>query len=139
MKILSKVPSKLIRLALKDLRKVELSTEYKVNMDDWHVPANKYENASACFVCLAGAVMAGTLDADIKSDIVPQDFTGNRDALIALDEFRSGQITWAFDSLAIPIPVGMEYVIPMPAYEEKPEQFHEAMEYLASEFESRGY
>ena len=42
-------------------------------------------------VCVAGAVIAGTLGADPTRDLGPQDFGENERALYALDHFRCGE------------------------------------------------
>lgn len=49
-------PSEVIRVALKDLERVEHNDLYQVDLGHWHKPIG-----SKCFVCLAGAVLAGTL------------------------------------------------------------------------------
>lgn len=87
---LPKLPSDCLALALNDLRKVERSEKYEVNMNNWHVPHCAY---SKCEVCLAGAVMAKTLGADPKVWTAPSKFSdpeGNRLAMI--DSLRTGRV-----------------------------------------------
>lgn len=62
MKTLPDKASELIRLAIDDLEKTEKDDRYKINMTRWHVP--DYEDYKVCSVCLAGAVMAQSLDAN---------------------------------------------------------------------------
>ena len=76
---------KLLELALNDLRKAERSKKYEVDMGQWHVPN------SVCKVCLAGAVMAFSLDANQSEEVDPGDFDDGWDeALSELDSMRCG-------------------------------------------------
>ncbi|MGI9295980.1 MAG: hypothetical protein ACR2PS_18510 [Pseudomonadales bacterium] len=85
-KRLPKTPSKLIRLAIADFRRVlRLKKTYVVDMTEWHEPN------SHCSVCLAGAVMAGTLKASPDVEMSPGDYDDATDrALYALNDFRMG-------------------------------------------------
>lgn len=47
--------SELLEVALTDLKKCERSTKYRVSMLHWHTPVPE---GNACWVCLAGSVMA---------------------------------------------------------------------------------
>lgn len=80
-RIMKKLPNKLselIRLAMKDLELVENDEKYKVDMDmgSWHFPwfseeAEHFDvddEVEVCNVCLAGAVMAKTLDYALWSE-----------------------------------------------------------------------
>jgi len=79
----------LIRLAIWDLRKAEESPLYEVYMRDWHTPVL----VSHCSVCLAGSVMAFSLDSDIFRILAPSDFDDHTSSrLCALDSFRRGQV-----------------------------------------------
>lgn len=82
-------PSELLRLAAEDVRKVINNPKLTVNMDDW--ARSPDSETQACTVCLAGAVMIGTLDATISCGLRPTDFGGDCDALLALDAARCGQ------------------------------------------------
>lgn len=55
------VPSQLLRLALDDLRKVERSKRYAVDMGSWHEP-NQYDDKDnrVCAVCFTGALLKST-------------------------------------------------------------------------------
>lgn len=82
-------PSELLALAMKDLAKVERSKKYIVKMGVWHAPLWD-ENKSVCAVCLAGSVMAKTLNVPITTYTDP---AGKEErALEALDYFRCGEV-----------------------------------------------
>ena len=81
------VPSKLIKLALKDLKLVEKDRRYRISMNTtWHEPNGK------CTVCFAGAVMAKALKVSPKEEATPWSCEDASDALKALDEFRQGNV-----------------------------------------------
>lgn len=61
--ILPTKPSALLRLALEDLEAVEADKKYKVAMGKWHEPNG------ACKVCLAGSVLAKTLQVPRNLDL----------------------------------------------------------------------
>ena len=132
-------PSELIRIALKDIRKVEKSPLYSIYMDDWHVPMYEGGQQETCQVCMAGAVMAHTLDTDITKDVSPGNFD-ERHALNALNEFREGNMISGFYDLGIPAPKELKNRISVPPYDdENVEPFHGAMNYMANELERKGY
>ena len=93
---LPSTPSELIRAALADLRACERDDGYRVDMDDWHWPTMDDRGRKVCYVCLAGAVMAQTLDVPHDLRIFDDDLEqyGGRveDGLRALDCFRIGEI-----------------------------------------------
>ena len=89
--------SDLAELALADLNWAKRQPNYRVNMTTWHrtTPANKL-----CYVCLAGAVMAHTLEIPQHHDVMPADFPPNVGSkLLALDYLRKGLITDALNML----------------------------------------
>ncbi len=89
-------PSELIKVALEDLKKVERSKKYEVNMGDWHEPNG------VCSVCFAGAVMVKTLDCNYKKSFESHDFKRNiYIKLEALDGFRRGWIRMALADMHI--------------------------------------
>lgn len=94
MKPLPDKPSELIRLALADLEECEKDPRYAIGMVRWHAPED-----GRCVVCLAGAVMAKSLDAPIDQFVVPED---DQKALYALDEFRVGNILQALLYMGYP-------------------------------------
>lgn len=60
--LLPNKPSKLLKVALRDLIKVESMPKYKIDMNEWM----KKVNGDPCQVCHAGAVMACTLNTQPK-------------------------------------------------------------------------
>ena len=76
---------KLLDLAMSDLEKVEKDSRYEVNMNSWHWKDQK------CFVCLAGCVIAKTLNGDINDHLAPSSFSKDTESkLQAIDCFRCG-------------------------------------------------
>ena len=94
-------PSELIRLALDDLEKAEKSPTYEVNMDRWHTQ----EEDGICHVCLAGSVMAFSLDVPAEQTIDLTDWIKKdpeiASKLIALDYLRIDAFTEAFSKMDI--------------------------------------
>ncbi len=133
-------PSELIRVALADLRKCEKDKRYGIDMSDWHVPVDDDDpDEPACYVCLAGAVMAKSLGVPIgESKSCGSYYLGAplvSDQLDALDEFRKGCVSDALGELGISSP---HRTMPIPAYERGAEDFHEAMAGMADMLESEG-
>lgn len=112
-KHLVRLPSKLstlIRVAVMDVQdavaaKVEIDLNYWTKLD--------HRNKKICSVCVAGAVIRGTLvpnspelqkNFDNYSMLVPRRFGSNQDALIALDYVRNNYIVGACDVLKVYIP-----------------------------------
>jgi hypothetical protein len=109
---MKKLPDKLsdlIEVAVKDLEAVEQDPHYVVNMDTWHrAEAQEFRigqqvfEKEPCTVCLAGAVMAKTLEVPRYWSKNPVDFRGENsteDKLIALDLVRRGFIDGALRQL----------------------------------------
>lgn len=85
-----------LRTAADDLEELANDGRYTIDMDIYH---NKYSDGM-CHICMAGAVMAGTLECNIDDDMFPQHFTDEiRKALRALDVFRDGAIEDAFSKI----------------------------------------
>lgn len=142
--ILPTQPSKLIRLALRDLAKCEAQPDkFKIDMSNW------FTVNSRCSVCLAGAVMAQRLDGEnyvrekgrpscdnrkfIVDDDLPAD---NMKQLKALNFFRlSSMIDKGISALAITSSVQNR---PICAYDADPIKFREDMLALARDFEKEG-
>ena len=79
--------SALLQLAVDDLLAVCCDARYSPMSGTWH----DGEPGELCEVCLAGAVMAKTLDADAEQDLWPGDYdTDWREALKELDWWRNG-------------------------------------------------
>ena len=91
----SKLPgtlSDLITAAVGDARSLNRSL-YIPCAREWHVPEN-----GRCLVCLAGTMMAGSLNARPQREYSPSDFTHiDRDKLFALNKLREGNWTAAWN------------------------------------------
>ena len=95
-------PSELLRLALEDEEKCHNSPDYIVDMEIWHRPLS-----GKCTVCLAGAVMAQTLESNKTMMLSPAKFDQDTySKLHALDYFRSGYIDDGLNCLDIYKPEG---------------------------------
>jgi hypothetical protein len=95
---LPRVLSKLLRLALKDLRVVENMPGVQVCMGVWHDYNNRNK---VCSMCLAGAVMAQTLKVKTTHSCTPDSFEVNKLALEAVDYLRTGNVKSACEILDI--------------------------------------
>lgn len=157
-------PSKLIRLALKDLEKVERQPDkYTINMSRWHIPPNEFrdpqqddfrnaEERRTCSVCLAGSVMAGTLKKRRTVEFTPNSFPRDVEGkLNALNEFRTGDIIQGLSEMDIQEEeldqklasklLKRERTFPpfkFPDYDDSPKKFKLAMNRLANFFEKVG-
>lgn len=135
---LPRVMSELIVLGLDDLRKVEQSKLYRVNMGDWHRPIG-----DKCVVCLAGAVMAETLGTPIDSYEEPWDRDdGNVDQLLALDSLRIGDVCTAARELELPLDTPAaagEFDRDIANYHDDKEAFHKQMRQLADDLREAGF
>ena len=89
-------PWELIRLALHDLELCEASPRYKINMGTWH--SADLTKRNVCNVCLAGSVMAKSLNIKFNQDVYSvawSSLCGGRktiDKLLAINDFRVGNI-----------------------------------------------
>ena len=120
-------PSKLLALALVDLKLCEVDPRYKIQMEAiWHMGRGTKE--THCKVCFAGAVMAKSLNASIDQLHVPGHFDGDtNNKLNALDSFRIGEIKEAFDVLGIEKPMDLPDRVPYAVYEINKEAFLDKM------------
>lgn len=116
----------LIRLAVADLERCEVSEDYVVDMKFWHVPGG----AGTCFVCLAGAVMAQTLGVDAQVDATPG-WSEERCKLWALDAVRSGELRRALKLMNKDPSVADRVDVVIPSYKADPEGFKREMLRLA--------
>lgn len=99
-KTLPEKMSDLIRVALKDMALCEADPCYAIHMMDWHTPSK-----GVCKVCLAGAVMAKTLEVSVEGRFVPSYFKetpDNRHKLYALNDLRIGDVEGAMRSMHLP-------------------------------------
>ncbi len=131
--------SALIRVALADLRKCEEDPKYVIFMEDWHVP----QDNGVCAVCLAGAVMAKSLNADVRYRLLPLDFIGPviSNKLRALNDARLGDVGAALCNLRISGLYAEEqfkYDRPITCTEDDFEEFHTQMCILAADLEKDG-
>ncbi|MCY4430445.1 MAG: hypothetical protein OXC11_08645 [Rhodospirillales bacterium] len=86
--------SGLLRVAIADMEGLDRD-RYQPNSGDWHEPS---AGAKYCRVCLAGGVMAGTMQVPHGASVTPAEATGRdhdtHNRLQALDDLRSGDV-WA--------------------------------------------
>jgi hypothetical protein len=136
MNTLPDLPSELIRLALHDLELCENDNRYMINMGLWHVRQNT-EVGGSCSVCLAGSVMAKTLDTSLVNAF-PADFesTGTEMKLIALNKFRTGDVKRGLQCLNIVCDEVDNFVPTDYAYDA--EGFKQSMEFLIVRLEAAG-
>ena len=91
--------SDLLELAICDGRSKLDRSVYLPDYLRWHDPGQYPENRQ-CKVCLAGAVIAGTLARNFHTPLMPADFdTGTCDALLALEDARIGRWLIALEYL----------------------------------------
>lgn len=84
--------SGLIAAAVRDARSLDRS-RYIPHSREWHVPENKH-----CLVCLAGTMIAGSLNARPQREYSPSDFTQDAmNKLYALNRTRYGNWIAAWD------------------------------------------
>ena len=91
--------SKLLRVAISDMEQLD-PIAYRFNHEHWHRPS---DDKTYCTVCFAGAVMAGTLQADRGKQYIPESYGYGSvsDALHALDSLRYGSFYEALKFLSI--------------------------------------
>ena len=129
-------PSELLALALSDLEKVERSSEYQVSMMDWHAPTTE---AGVCNACMAGAVMAKTLEVNRFEEYLPSDFgTDTENKLFSINRFRKGCLTSGLEILGIDRPRSLASEIDVADYHEDPNQFKENMRDIIEALEREG-
>lgn len=131
-------PSDLIELALSDLRKCEADPRYKIDMEVYH----EASTMTCCLVCLAGSVMAKTLECDPELDADPcdQELFSIADAqkLDALDNFRLGEVADGFREMEIDLPPDFPQTVAIPEYTEDPIGFKREMRTLAGRLRASG-
>ena len=117
---LSKVPSRLIRMALDDLNRIEKLKGYTIAMGSWHDTYLDHVgdvSDPSCHVCLAGTVMASTLGADINSDVEPGSYDEvTKGRLMALDDFRIGEVGSGFYRMGLDSAKGSPFDREIPHY-----------------------
>lgn len=119
--------SDLILVALDDLEKVENDERYTVNMDWWH------RSGDTCLVCLAGSVMAKSLDVSPDCTRFPNDFDDKTEAkLDALNWARVGDVSYALYHLDVPSSDYTSLDREVADYQDDPEQFKADMREIAA-------
>lgn len=126
---MSALPSKLsdvIELAVRDLEACEADPRYVVDMNTWHETFPR-----SCGVCLAGAVMAKTLETPWRETRVPADFPDDDDwnRLWALNSVRKGHVDEALHYMGTPTVAGLDF--PYVVYGRNPEAFKTRMREVA--------
>ena len=111
----NKLPDKkfeLLRLAIKDFKKVLAAPDqYTPNMYFWHYDGFS-DSAPTCYVCLAGSVIAFTLEGPELDVLDPYDFDDDtRDKLKSLEHLRRGDLDEVFEYVDLP-----EEVADFPTY-----------------------
>jgi len=155
--------SSLIKIALKDLRKVEAQPrKFVVEMGNWFLPEEVIcetssgiivETHDICSVCAAGSVMAFTLGqkVDLNGDeVCPEHFPKNEKQLHAINELRVGNAIGAARYVGLwepgpstgsyrPGEKYQKYDAHIPEYDrDNPEPFHKAMTKFQQKLEKAG-
>lgn len=143
-------PSELIRVALADLRKVERSKKFEVDMGTWFDVYN--DDSMHCYVCFAGSVMAGSLGCTPEAALqkewdgfsyvaayVPEHFDEKTQCkLYALDDFRTGNIKNALNHMRIKLPRFVPEDVDVVSYAYDPAAWRKDMNALALFLENNG-
>ena len=126
--------SDLLELALDDLEKIEKNPRYGITMSAWHEPLPD----GICHVCLAGAVMAQTLEVPHNSDITPSLFPDTLSRkLNALDFLRKGEIAYAQMQMGMDVYTqGLD--IDVIKYHIDPKGFKQTLRKLVPELREKG-
>jgi len=131
-------PSDLILLAINDLKAVEQSEKYVIDMSTFHDP--DYAVNGKCAVCFAGSVMAKSLKCVPTKAYDPARFDDKTmKQLYALDSFRQGDIASGFDYLGIHLPDLVRSEIEVQDYDDDRELFKEQLTKLAKDLKALGY
>lgn len=88
MRELPKKMSDLLEHALDDLKAVEQDEKYVVNMNNWHA----YTKSKKCIVCLAGSVLAKSLDRPHDETYTLLDDHKERTKLSVINFLRMGDV-----------------------------------------------
>lgn len=111
--------SDLLELALSDLEKVEWDGRYVVRMSTWHTPFD-----GKCYVCLAGAIIAGTLGEEVEASLAPRHFDRDTEKkLLVLDLLRLGIVWKALEDLGLRRSGNLPSYWNVTSYEDSPSRF----------------
>lgn len=142
--VLTKVPSKLIQLALDDMIKTE-EMGITINMSHWG-NGNLNDDLKKCSVCFAGSVMLQTTKKHIKN-LDSFDTNGrNEEQYEFLDSIRQGKISSAVSQLNLKhdgylskyeAPGYVQLVQDWKGYDEDANVFKEQLRELVTFFESK--
>ena len=126
-KQLPRLPSDLIDVALHDLYRAEKDPLYEIDMNTWHSwNINEFDDepVSKCEICLAGAVIAGSLKADLETELTPDCYApATAKKLNSLDYFRSGNIRDGLEEIGFTLPAGWKSFREYPEYHYDPNKF----------------
>ena len=135
--------SDLIDLALDDLEKCEKDPRYKIDMKEWHTLYGQ-----TCLVCLAGSVMAQTLQVQLDFTFCENRLDKNtEEKLDGLDWFRTGGIEAGLQSIFgyretfsdIEDKALKKRITNITQYKENPSQFKQDMRRMAEFLREEGY
>lgn len=102
----------LIEVAVKDMRMVKASPDHTLDVSVWHAPPHP-EVKGRCAVCVAGAIMAGTLGTPPTASVAPDSFDEDTaDMLNLLDSLRLGEHIYVHEHLD-----NLEWLNDIPRYE----------------------
>jgi len=137
MKKLPNLPSKLIRVALADVKKVEGMNDFYIEMGCWH---GKKINCNACAVCFAGSTMVGSKESeDGNASITPDKFDKKtKQKLLALNDFRLGCLYYGLLCMGIDIPKTLPRHFNVELYGMHRVQFKTDMNKIADMLEAAG-
>ncbi|SRR6266852_4842596 len=159
--ILPMVPSQLIDIAIKDMRKA-LAKKWVINMSTWYNPKTKVEckvdddtiieRYTVCSGCAAGSVMAFSLANanQLKVKLEPDNFKKNSQQLLAIDHLRQGEAAEAAVQLGLIDGRYSDYEKylalsslnnkSIPYFDQqKPEPFFKAMKAFSAKLKKAGY
>mgnify|MGYP007059427276 CR=1 FL=1 len=130
-------PSELIRVALEDVKKVENTPGYKVDLREWNV----VHSDGKCHVCLGGSVLVERCGAKKGEGLSKSLENGTIDSVVyskltALDMFRLGDVEQGLSFLGITVDGLPEYLL-VTDYIDR-DGFFRDMENMARMFEARG-
>jgi hypothetical protein len=148
-------PSDLLELALRDLEFVEQDDKYRVRMWMWHLPERAFMQPASpplyCNVCLAGSVLAKTLNVPFDVPVLVSEFDASGDEafdklvhkLRAVDYLREGDVGGALWILEYPredVDNGRHLNRDVAEYDEdNPHWFYDSMRELVKVLRTNGY